>query len=329
MTILFASSKANGYPASKILHSNIEQQSISKNFSIAKKSGGRSGGGSFKRSKPHRSSSPSRSRSSSPSQSIPTTSPSSNYRSSSSSSGEPLGLVGTIVLISVVVFFLSMVLLVSTGTISDDLSDYLPKANIFGDKYERERDNDLVTISLIQVVLSSVIAADIKHDLNQLTIEADTSSNEGLLKLLQDSALLLLRNESAWVYVYSSSNSLNIDRAESAFNSISISERSKFSRETLNHIDGKLKTVESDFTEVSGQAAYLVITLIAGTADDNALFEKIYSAHNLKDALTNIAIVPNDYLMKFELLWTPQQDNEFLTEDELLSEYSNLIFLGD
>ena len=36
----------------------------------------------------------------------------------------------------------------------------------------------------------------------------------------------------------------------------------------------------------------------------------------------------DDYLMKFELLWTPQQADEYLTDEELLMEYTDIISLA-
>lgn len=335
-SILFlAIPKVDGYSAERFNENNLVQSS-SKNLLITKKSGGRSGGGSFKRSKPSKSksssgssgnySSPRKSTTSSPSSrsssSDRTTSPSYN-----SAPGEPLGIIGTIVLVTVFLLMVSLPYFALTTDLNKDLCDYLP--DIFKDKYQRERDNDLVTISLIQVVLSSTEVGIIKRELNEISLNANTSTDEGLLKLMQDSALLLLRNELAWAYTFSSSQSIDINNAESEFNAISILERSKFSRETLNNYDGEVKAASDNFSEVSNEPAYVVISLIAGTANDNPLYDKIYSSADLKEALTNIAIVPNDYLMKFELLWTPQQDDELITEEELLIEYSNLIFLGN
>ena len=34
-----------------------------------------------------------------------------------------------------------------------------------------------------------------------------------------------------------------------------------------------------------------------------------------------------DYLMKLELLWTPQKQGEYLTNEELLMEYTEIIIL--
>lgn len=303
-------------------------------FLLTKKSGGRSGGGSFKRSKPSRTKTRTtkRTRSSSPSRTYrsPHRSSNSSYnRSRRNSSGRPISSGGNRLMMPVVLGFIAIVIifivLINSGVIQNQA---VTSSKNTKSGYDKERDNDRVTVSMLQVVLNSFAAVNIKEELNQLSIETDTSSNEGLVKLMQETVLLLLRNEEAWNYVLSSSKSLHINEAESAFDSLSLVERSKFSSETLNNVDGKLQTVDSNHSGADGEQVYLVVTLIAGTADDNPLFEKIYSTQSLKDALMKIAVMRDDYLMKFELLWTPQQHNEYLTEDELLTEYSSLILLS-
>jgi uncharacterized membrane protein len=68
-----------------------------------------------------------------------------------------------------------------------------------------------------------------------------------------------------------------------------------------------------------------VVTLLVGTADDQPLFKEVRSPEALKEALETVASVPSDYLMKFELLWSPQVEEDSLTYDELLTEYTDMV----
>ncbi|HEY9873688.1 MAG TPA: DUF1517 domain-containing protein, partial [Candidatus Obscuribacterales bacterium] len=110
------------------------------------------------------------------------------------------------------------------------------------------------------------------------------------------------------------------------FNKLSIEERSKFSAETLTHVGGRISRqapVKPGADE--DIAAYIVVTFLVGTADDKPLFEKIHSTEELKLALERIAATSTEYLMTFELLWSPQEENDSLTYDELLTEYTDMI----
>ena len=190
----------------------------------------------------------------------------------------------------------------------------------------RERDNNQVTVSQLQVALSPQ-AEGIQEALSTLSLNVDTSTDQGLTELMHESVLILLRHDQAWNYVLAESNSLHVSEAETAFYKISFTERSKFSSESLSNIDGNVRTKETVYYSDEDFPAYVIVTLILGTADDRPLFSQIYTEKQLKEVLLQLASMRQDYLMKFELLWTPQKQDEYLTEDEFLLEYSNMIKL--
>jgi uncharacterized membrane protein len=189
-----------------------------------------------------------------------------------------------------------------------------------------ELENDIVTVSKLQVALRSA-ARSLQTELSELTLKADTETSTGLKDLLEASALALLRNSEHWTHVLGSSQTISTrEEAETVFNRLSIEERSKFSTETLTNVDGKIQQrqlIELDPDE--GPAAYIVVTLLIGTADDRPLFEAIDSAQAMEEALKKVASIRCDYLMVFELLWSPQVETDKLTEAELATEYADLI----
>ncbi len=198
-----------------------------------------------------------------------------------------------------------------------------------------ELDNDIVTVSKLQVALQSS-ALSLQSELSELTLEADTETTQGLRKLLEEAALVLLRNAENWTHVLGSSQTIDRrEEAETVFSRLSIEERSKFSAETLTNVDGKIRqreVVESDACggapsahRNQGTTAYIVVTLLIGTADDRPLFGQIDSAQAMQEALKNVAAMRSDYLMVFELLWSPQVETDTLTEAELATEYADLV----
>lgn len=192
-----------------------------------------------------------------------------------------------------------------------------------------ELDNDIVTVSKLQVALESS-ARSLQSELSELTLEADTETTQGLKQLLEASALALVRNSQKWTHLLASSQTIDSrEEAERSFNRLSIEERSKFSAETLTNVDGKIRQrqwVEPDAD--AGVAAYIVVTLLIGTADDRPLFGEIDSVEAMQDALKKLASIPSDYLMVFELLWTPQIETDTLTEAELATEYADLVAIA-
>lgn len=191
---------------------------------------------------------------------------------------------------------------------------------------QSELENDIVTVTKLQVALLAE-ARHIQAELSDLAVNCDLETAEGLTQFLQESALALLRSPEYWSHVLCSSQTVNSrEEAQQVFEQLSIKERSNFSAETLSNVGGYVQRrspVPVDGDE--GPAAYIVVTFLVGTADDKPLFDKIYSAEQLRGALTRLAGISPDYLLVFELLWSPQEATDSLTYDELLTEYSDLI----
>ncbi len=188
-----------------------------------------------------------------------------------------------------------------------------------------ELTNDTVTVTLLQVALLSQ-ARTLQAELEAMASRTDLDTKAGLSRLLQESVLALLRSPEYWSHAKVTSQTVH-SRAQAAqmFEQLSVTERSKFARETLVNLGGKLQ--RSTYTPPSDAdpAAYLVVTLIVGTADDHPLLNQpVHSASDLQAALRRLGAVTPDYLMVYELLWTPQDPSDSLSYDQLLLHFPDL-----
>ncbi|HEY9906294.1 MAG TPA: DUF1517 domain-containing protein [Thermosynechococcaceae cyanobacterium] len=354
-TVRFCAIAASAVFASSLtLQPSIEPSDIQLSIGAeasAKSSGGRSGGGSFK-SSPSRSSGSSGSSSPSRSNNSPSNNPGNNSpgynpgyggpvivpvpvggggyynngqpqtangqpqaASSPASTGElVLGFIilgaGAALVVLVIYFIIKAISSAVKGG---------------GSKQERELNNDIVTVSKIQVALLAQ-ARSIQTELTQLALQVDSDTPEGLQQLLQESALALLRTPENWSHVLSSSESVkNRAQAEEVFSKLSVSERTKFNVESLVNVGGRVTQRDLKIDPEEDPASYIVVTLLVGTAHDKPLFETIRTEEALKAALEKLAALPAEYLMVFELLWSPQDGADSLTYDELLTEYTEMV----
>lgn len=193
---------------------------------------------------------------------------------------------------------------------------------------ESELTNDIVTVTKLQVALRSE-ARSLQSTLTDLGLNADTTTSEGLFQLLQQTATALLEHDHYWTHVSSSSDTLySREAAETRFTELSLQERSKFSLETLSNVNGVVSTQPLPAIDPNETAAYVVVTLLLGTENDNPLFGDIYTKSVLRDVLQNITMMVPRYLLVCELLWSPQADRDSLTEQELDTEYADLVAIG-
>jgi uncharacterized protein YjbI with pentapeptide repeats len=199
------------------------------------------------------------------------------------------------------------------------ISTQVDEADLF------EMTSNVTTVSRLQVALQSQ-ASQIQSRLTETALQSTTTEQEGLFELLQQTAGLLLENADFWTHVLASSQTVDgREEAEILFNRFSMQERAKFSAETLTNINGAVTLQPSEPPRSDENPAYIVVTLLLGTADDEPLFNEIYSASLLRDVLEDIALMRPRFLLAFELLWTPEDSADSLTESDLAAEYADLV----
>ncbi|MEL6580221.1 MAG: DUF1517 domain-containing protein [Cyanobacteria bacterium J06621_12] len=177
-------------------------------------------------------------------------------------------------------------------------------------------------------------ARELQPELNRLALTADTSTASGRATVLQEATLALLRHPEYWVYGATNSQKASLEAAEAKFNQFSLTERSKFTEETLSNVnsvidddsqkalggatkDGAIQLKEGD----SGE--YIVATVIVG-ATGNLDLPKINGTDDMRQALQQIGGLGSDRLLAVEILWTPQAEGDTLSSDDILAYYPNL-----
>ncbi|NJM95747.1 MAG: DUF1517 domain-containing protein [Acaryochloridaceae cyanobacterium CSU_5_19] len=287
---------------------------------LAARTGGRIGGGSFRRSVPSRSyrSAPSRSYS---------RGPSSYYRGPSGGFGFPFlipffgvgGGFGS--LFSILIFIAVANFLVSS------FRNIAGEGGInLGGNSDQNSANPTVTLNKIQVGLLAE-ARGLKADLDRIAQSGDTGSTAGLVKVLQETNLALLRHPEYWVYASISSEKTGLVSAEPKFNRLALTERSKFQAETLSNVKQQLQQAASGAltktAEHQAPGEYIVVTLIVASQGQLTLPD-IKSDQDLQKALNQVGAVSSDQLLALEVLWTPQAESDTLSGDDLLAAYPDL-----
>lgn len=193
-------------------------------------------------------------------------------------------------------------------------------------------DRSTVSVAQVQVGLLST-ARELQQELNELARSADTSSVTGRAMVLQESTLALLRHPEYWVYGSTESQQTSMDAAEAKFNQLSLSERSKFTAETLSNVDNLIRQEDRDAlptneielanTTVEESGEYIIATIIIGV-DGKLSLPTINDSDTLKQALQQMGSIGSDRLLAVEVLWTPQAEGDTLTTNDILAQYPNL-----
>ena len=182
-------------------------------------------------------------------------------------------------------------------------------------------------VSLIQFQIGLLASAkEIQVNLRELAASANTSTSSGLQRILQDTTLSLLRKPELWVYSNIETGSGPFASAESTFNRISITERSKLKAELTSNYSGQISTStnnESNPGDPDSTNEYIAITILVASKKDLRL---INSATNeqITEALRLLGSISSSDLIALEVIWQPDGEGETLREEELITQYPNL-----
>ena len=289
---------------------------------LAARSSGRMGGSSFRAAAPSRSYS----------------SPSSSYSSSSTMSAGPSmtsrSMIAPTIFVPMGGYGYGMGMgygfgnIVSLAFIAIVLMAFLDNIkNMFGGD-GIQLGGDAIAVVKVQIGLLGM-ARDLQLDLEKIADKADTSTTEGLHYVLEETVLALLRNPEYCVYGYATSASARgPEEAEDTFNEFSMDERGKLAEETLVNVNSrKLSTsavkTGKDGDEENGINEYILVTIIAA-CDGGLKLPAVTDSAELRTALKRVGAIRADALQAVEVIWTPQEEGDTLTEEELLADYPTL-----
>ncbi len=190
-------------------------------------------------------------------------------------------------------------------------------------------NNPKVSVAKLQVGLLAE-AKTLQEDLNRIAQKANTGSSAGLTQALQETTLSLLRHPEYWAYAGGESKQSPLLSAESEFNRMILSERSKFLGESVSNVSGQLKQVGGEALTVSPSgelleqsSEYIVVTVLVG-AQGKVELPEINNASDLRRALSTLGAVSSDRLLTMEVLWQPGTVDGVLTSDDMLEYYPKL-----
>lgn len=180
-------------------------------------------------------------------------------------------------------------------------------------------------VNMIQVQVGLLASAkQLQDDLRSLAASSDTSSSTGLQRLLQETTLALLRQPELWVYANAENGTVPFDSAESTFNRLSMSERSKLQAEVTTNVGGQqLSQPSSVAGEADATNEFIVVTLLVASTARSSL-QGADTGEDLRQTLRILGSTSSSELMALEVIWQPEGRGDVLSAEELITAYPNL-----
>ncbi|HVV51778.1 MAG TPA: DUF1517 domain-containing protein, partial [Polyangia bacterium] len=166
-------------------------------------------------------------------------------------------------------------------------------------------------------------ARGIQDRLGEFAAQGDTATEAGLAALLQQTALELLREKDAIRYFGAEARGpLSLTNAETSMNALALAERGRFNVERIRGAGGQVTRSPAPAEQGKEALELVVVTLLAAT---RAPLEKFgASADELEPLLTELGGVPPDALLGLEVIWTPADPDDSMTETDVMTTYPEL-----
>jgi uncharacterized membrane protein len=168
-------------------------------------------------------------------------------------------------------------------------------------------------------------ARGIQDRLAEFAAHGDTASEAGLAALLQQTALELLREKDSVRYAAAEARGpMSLTNAETAMNGVALGERSRFQIERVRAADGRSARSDAPAEEGKEALELIVVTLVVATRTPLSKFGALESPGQLRDVLSELGAVPADGLLGLEVVWTPADPNDSMTETDVMTTYPEL-----
>jgi uncharacterized membrane protein len=168
-------------------------------------------------------------------------------------------------------------------------------------------------------------ARGIQDRLARFAAEGDTSSEAGLASLLQQTALELMREkDSIRGATVEATGPLSLTNAESRLNGLALTERSRFQVERVRGADGKVRHSQAAAEEAKEALEYVVVTVVLATRNPLGKWKTVTDRADVDLYLGQLGAVAANGLLGLEVVWTPADANDSLTETDLMTTYPDM-----
>jgi uncharacterized membrane protein len=165
----------------------------------------------------------------------------------------------------------------------------------------------------------------VQQRLEEFASTGDTSSEAGLAELLRQTALELMREKDAIRYaLVEPSGPFSLTNGESKINGAAMAERSRYQLERVRGAEGQLRRSNAAATVGQEVLEFLVVTVLVATRVSFGEIAKVDDRPGLDRALAALGAVPANALLGLEVIWTPADPEDSLTETDLMTTYPEL-----
>jgi uncharacterized membrane protein len=107
-------------------------------------------------------------------------------------------------------------------------------------------------------------------------------------------------------------------------NGLALAERSRFTVERVRAGDGRVSRSQEEALEGKEALEFVLVTIIVATRSPLGSFKPITAPEQIEGLLSELGGVSPGGLLGLEVIWTPADPNDSMTETDLMTTYPEL-----
>ena len=177
----------------------------------------------------------------------------------------------------------------------------------------------------VQVILTE--GDEVKKALQKVAQDGDPDTNDGLARMMTEAALVLLRHPDRWTYGDVQRAQGSAGSADSQVGNWATQARAAFSDQTTSNYQNNDAATgfehQGDYTfKKDAGDLYLAVTLaVAAVTLPGMPPVGVTNAAEVRAALSAISGIGPGDLIRAEVVWSPDAEGEFLSEDQAIMKY--------
>lgn len=183
-----------------------------------------------------------------------------------------------------------------------------------------QRASGMNKAQMISVQLLIVDAEGLKGDLQAMAAAGDPDSPAGLTEILGRAAMIALRAQNRWRYEHIELDTGTAQTMDIACGDVATAARSAFDIQTTANYtgDGDGETHQQLDADHPEGGTFLALTVAAAVAG------RYHQPSGVREVLLALTALSAEDLIRAEVVWSPDQAGELLTEDDAMMLYPAL-----
>ncbi len=186
---------------------------------------------------------------------------------------------------------------------------------------------ELMDVSVVQIAVDAAARRTIQRAMNAIASSGDTGTPAGLQRMLAEAITLVRAHGDAWSHAAATDAApMPADQAEAAFAEAAHTARSRFEHEVVRNFDGQLTRAPGPELPETDAPGRVVITFVV------AALRPIRDAGSpsraaIEAVLDDLVALDPDELVALEVVWSPADERDRMSLDDMRERYPELFEL--